>query len=265
MNFLQLEGKSIVVFGVANKKSVAYFIAKTLEEAGANVIYVVRSIQRKEQLTKLFPNAPIYICDVEHQEEIDALAKQLESHGKLAGIVHSNAFADYSDGIQPFHATKRQHFLQAVDISCFSLIAICNALRELLTPDASVVTIGISTTRMASESYGYMAPVKAALESSLAFLAKSFSRFSEVRFNSVSAGLLKTSASAGIPGYVDAYLFAEKAIPRHRGVTTQEVANTATFLLSPRSSGINAQSIVIDAGMSINYFDAEIIKRVAGE
>ena len=265
MNFLQLEGKSIVVFGVANKKSVAYFIAKTLEEAGANVIYVVRSIQRKEQLTKLFPNAPIYICDVEHQEEIDALAKQLESHGKLAGIVHSIAFADYSDGIQPFHATKRQHFLQAVDISCFSLIAICNALRELLTPDASVVTIGISTTRMASESYGYMAPVKAALESSLAFLAKSFSRFSEVRFNSVSAGLLKTSASAGIPGYVDAYLFAEKAIPRHRGVTTQEVANTATFLLSPRSSGINAQSIVIDAGMSINYFDGEIIKRVAGE
>ena len=265
MNFLQLEGKSIVVFGVANKKSVAYFIAKTLEEAGANVIYVVRSIQRKEQLTKLFPNAPIYICDVEHQEEIDALAKQLESHGKLAGIVHSIAFADYSDGIQPFHATKRQHFLQAVDISCFSLIAICNALRELLTPDASVVTIGISTTRMASESYGYMAPVKAALESSLAFLAKSFSRFSEVRFNSVSAGLLKTSASAGIPGYVDAYLFAEKAIPRHRGVTTQEVANTAAFLLSPRSSGINAQSIVIDAGMSINYFDAEIIKRVAGE
>ncbi len=265
MSFLQLDGKSIVVFGVANKKSVAYFIAKTLEEAGAKVIYVVRSIQRKEQLTKLFPNAPIYICDVERQQEIDALAKQLESHGKLAGIVHSIAFADYSDGIQPFHATKRQHFLQAVDISCFSLIAICNALRELLTPDASVVTIGISTTRMASESYGYMAPVKAALESSLAFLAKSFSRFSEVRFNSVSAGLLKTSASAGIPGYVDAYLFAEKAIPRHRGVTTQEVANTAAFLLSPRSSGINAQSIVIDAGMSINYFDAEIIKRVAGE
>jgi enoyl-[acyl-carrier protein] reductase I len=265
MSFLQLDGKTFVVFGVANKKSVAYFIAKTLEEAGALVVYVVRSQQRKEQLAKVIPNAPMYVCDVERQEEIDALAKQLESHGKLSGIVHSIAFADYSDGIQPFHATKRQHFLQAVDISCFSLIAICNALRELLNPDASVVTIGISTTRMASESYGYMAPVKAALESSLAFLAKSFSRFSEVRFNSVSAGLLKKSASAGIPGYVDAYLFAEKAIPRHRGVTTQEVANTAAFLLSPRSSGINAQSIVVDAGMSINYFDSEIISRVAGE
>jgi enoyl-[acyl-carrier protein] reductase I len=117
---------------------------------------------------------------------------------------------------------------------------------------------------MASESYGFMAPVKAALDASLAFLAKSFSRFSKVRFNAVGAGLLKTSASAGIPGYVDAYLFAEKAIPRGKGLTTQEVADTAIFLLSPRSSGINAQTLIVDAGMSTNYFDQAIIQRVAG-
>jgi enoyl-[acyl-carrier protein] reductase I len=104
-----------------------------------------------------------------------------------------------------------------------------------------------------------MAPVKAALESSLAFLTKSFSRFSQVRFNSVSAGLLKTSASAGIPGYVDAYLYAERIIPRGQAVTTDEVANVAAFLLSPRSSGICAQSIVVDAAMSINYFDQQVI------
>jgi enoyl-[acyl-carrier protein] reductase I len=116
---------------------------------------------------------------------------------------------------------------------------------------------------MASESYGFMAPVKAALDSSLVFLAKSFSRFSQVRFNAVGAGLLKTSASAGIPGYVDAYLFAEKAIPRGKGLKTQEAADTAVFLLSPRSSGINAQTIVVDAGMSTNYFDQSIIKKVA--
>ena len=112
---------------------------------------------------------------------------------------------------------------------------------------------------MASESYGFMAPVKAALESSLAFLTKSFSRFSQVRFNAVSAGLLKTSASAGIPGYVDAYLFAEQVIPRKEALKTEEVANTAAFLLSPRSSGITAQSVVVDAGMSINYFDRELV------
>jgi enoyl-[acyl-carrier protein] reductase I len=136
---------------------------------------------------------------------------------------------------------------------------VSNAFKELLDVQASVVTISISTTRMASENYGFMAPIKAALDSSLAFLAKSFSRFSQIRFNAVAPGLLKTSASAGIPGYVDAYLFAEQVIPRKQAVQTQEAANVALFLLSPRSSGINAQSIVVDAGMSINYFDSDIV------
>jgi enoyl-[acyl-carrier protein] reductase I len=125
-----------------------------------------------------------------------------------------------------------------------------------------VVTISISTTRMASENYGYMAPIKAALDSSVAFLAKSFSKFSRVRFNAVAPGLLKTSASAGIPGYVDSYLYAEQVIPRKQAVQTQEAANVAAFLLSPRSSGINAQSVVVDAGMSINYFDSQIVAKV---
>ena len=138
-------------------------------------------------------------------------------------------------------------------------------MKDLLDPDASVVTISISTTQMASESYGYMAPIKAALDSSLAFLAKSFSRFSRVRFNAVAPGLLKTSASAGIPGYVDAYLYAEQVIPRKKAVQTEEVAHAAAFLLSPRSSGINAQRIVVDAGMSINYFDRELIERAMRE
>jgi enoyl-[acyl-carrier protein] reductase I len=97
------------------------------------------------------------------------------------------------------------------------------------------------------------------------FLAKSFSRFSRVRFNAVAPGLLKTSASAGIPGYVDAYLYAEKVIPRKQALQTEEVASVAAFLLSPRSSGINAQKIVVDAGMGINYFDRELIERVLRE
>lgn len=259
-DFLQLENKRILVFGVANKKSVAYRIAQTLEQAKASVVYVVRSQERKSQLSKLLGERPIYVCDVEHQTQIDALAGDLKKDfDGFDGLVHSIAYADYSAGIKPFHETTRQQFLQAVDISCFSLMALCNSLKDQLHSQASVVTIGISTTRMASESYGFMAPVKAALESSLAFLTKSFSRFSQVRFNSVSAGLLKTSASAGIPGYVEAYLYAERVIPRKAAVTTEEVANTAAFLLSPRSSGITAQSIVIDAGMSINYFDNQIV------
>jgi enoyl-[acyl-carrier protein] reductase I len=225
------------------------------------VIYVVRSEARKESLSKLLKDAPIYICDVEHQQEIDQLQADIsQKYDVIHGLVHSIAFADYSAGWLPFHETPRAAFLQAVDISCFSLIAVCNAFKDLLDPEqGSVVTISISTTRMAAENYGYMAPVKAALDSSVCFLAKSFSNFSQVRFNAVCPGLLKTSASAGIPGYVDSYLFAEKATLRKSAVQTSEVADTVAFLISPRSSGINSQGIVIDAGMGTNYFDNQII------
>ncbi|MBX3421636.1 MAG: SDR family oxidoreductase [Pirellulaceae bacterium] len=264
-DFLQIAGKRYLVCGVANKKSVAFRVAQTLEEFGAEVVYSVRSTQRKQELERLLPGRAIYVCDVEHQAQIDELAGRLSQDFQgFHGLLHSIAFADYSQGIAPFHETTRRQFLQAVDISCFSLIALSSALQHQLESNGSVVTIGISTTRMASESYGFMAPIKAALESSLAFLTKSFSRFSQVRFNAVAAGLLKTSASAGIPGYVDSFLYAERVIPRQSAVTTQEVANTAAFLLSPRSSGITAQSIVVDAGMSINYFDRQIVAEATG-
>ena len=221
-----------------------------------------------ESVQKLVGDAPVFVCDVEHEEQIARLREAIgEIRPKLHGLVHSIAFADYVDvaessaDLKPFHETPKAAFLRAVDISCYSLIALSNALRELFDPDASVVTISISTTRMASENYGFMAPIKAALDSSLAFLAKSFSRFSRVRFNAVAPGLLKTSASAGIPGYVDSYLYAEQVTLRKRAVQTEEVANAAAFLLSPRSSGINAQQIVVDAGMSVNYFDRDLVRR----
>ncbi|MCX7426365.1 MAG: SDR family oxidoreductase [Planctomycetia bacterium] len=262
MDFLQLADKTILIVGVANRKSVAYRISRVVEEAGATCVYVVQSDEIKDSVSRLVGDAEIYVCDVEHDDEIARLREELgRRHERFHGLVHSIAFADFSDGMKPFHETGKAQFLQAVDISCFSLVSLCRALKDLLDPDASVVTISISTTRMASENYGYMAPIKAALDSSLAFLAKSFSAFSRVRFNAVAPGLLKTSASAGIPGYVDAYLYAEEVIPRKKAIETDEAANVAAFLLSPRSSGINAQKIVVDAGMSINYFDTGLIRR----
>ncbi len=262
MDFLDLRDKRILVMGIANRKSVAYHIAQVLESAGAKVIYVVRTAERREELRPRLEGREIHVCDVEREADIEALAVELaKAQQPLAGIVHSIAYADYAGGMRPFHETGKAQFLQAVDISCFSLISVSNALREQLAQDASVVTISISTTRMASENYGYMAPIKAALDSTVVFLAKSFSRFSQVRFNAVAPGLLKTSASAGIPGYVESYLFAEQVIPRKRAVQTREAADVAAFLLSPRSSGINAQSVVVDAGMSINYFDAAIVRQ----
>lgn len=266
MDFLQLSGKWILVLGIANKKSVAWHTARVLKEAGARVILSVRSEARAESVRRLFPDDPVFVCDLEHQDQIDALQRSVtELTSELHGIVHSVAFADYSAGWLPFHETPRAAFLQAIDISCFSLMAVSRAFQKQLNPDnGSVVTISISTTRMAAENYGFMAPVKAALDSSLCFLAKSFSQFSRVRFNAVCPGLLKTSASAGIPGYVDSYLFAEKATLRKEAVHTEEVANAVAFLLSPRSSGINAQGIVIDAGMGINYFDNQLIRTPQG-
>ena len=261
MNFLNFENKNILVTGVANKKSVAWFIAKTLEEEGANVIYSVRSEERKKSLEILLRDKTVFVCDVEKEEEIERLKIQVAEHHKvLHGLVHSIAFANYSEGMKPFHETTKKDFLQSIDISCYSLIHLANTFKDLFDQQASVVTVSISTTRMAAENYGYMAPAKAALDSALCFLAKSFSAFSKVRFNSINPGLLKTSASAGIPGYVDSYLHAEKATLRKKALTTQEAANAAVFLLSERSSGINAQGLVLDAGMSTNYFDQGLIK-----
>jgi enoyl-[acyl-carrier protein] reductase I len=265
-DFLQLEGKRILAIGVANRKSVAWHTSQVLTAAGAEVVYVVRNNTRREQVQSLIGDSAVFVCDVEFEEQIGQLSRDLAArYDVFHGLLHSIAFADYEGGFKPFHETAKREFLRAVDVSCYSLIALSSALKNLLARDASVVTVSISTTRMASENYGYMAPVKAALDSSLAFLAKSFSQFSEIRFNAVAPSLLKTSASAGIPGYVDAYLYAQQAIPRKRAVQTEEVAGAAAFLLSPRSSGINAQQIVIDAGMSINYFDREIIRRVTDQ
>ena len=260
-DFLDIAGKNFLVAGIANKKSVATHIAAELQNAGANLVLTVRSAARAETAAKLFPAAQVCVCDVENDADIAALPERVgEKTPLLHGFAHSIAFANYSEGLQPFHATLRRDFLQAVNVSCFSFMAMANALRPLLADDAAAVTVSISSTRTAATNYGYMAPVKAALDSSVVFLAKSFSEFSHVRFNSVNAGLLKTSASAGIPGYIDSYLFAEKLTLRKRNLETAEVARLAAFLLSPASSGINAQNLVIDAGMGVNAFDDAIVR-----
>lgn len=261
MSFLDLSGKVFVVCGVANKRSVAYHIARLLEQEGATVVYSVRSAARRESLHRLLPDRDIFVCDVERDDQITALADAVtQKHSRIHGLVHSIAFANYDSFSGTFHEVSRADFLQCVSASCYSLIALARAFEKLFDAHASVVAISISTTTMAVESYGYMAPAKAALDSAVAFLAKSFSRFSRVRFNTVRAGLLKTSASAGIPGYIDHYLFAEQATLRKEALTTEEVANVALFLLSPRSSGINARGIVVDAGMGTNFFDEQLVR-----
>ncbi len=263
MSFLELREKKFLVVGVANRKSVAWSVAQLLKEEGAEVLYCVRNEKRKAELTSLLSeNDRIFTCDFEKESEILDLQQKLNEieNLKLDGLLHSIAFANYSEGVKPFHQTRRKDFLQATQISSFSLVELSRVCKPFLSNSASVVTIGISSTEVTAENYGYMAPIKASLEASVRYLAKSFSKDCNVRFNSVNAGPLKTSASAGIPGYLLNYLYAEKLTFRKKALQTKEVANLAIFLLSPRSSGINGQGIIIDAGMGLNYFDQEIVQ-----
>jgi enoyl-[acyl-carrier protein] reductase I len=259
MDFLNVANKTFFIAGVANKKSVAYFSAKTLIEHGAKCLFSVQQESQIEAVKKLFPNSPVFVCDVENKEHIASLPDELKKHtDKIDGFLHSLAFANFSEGVKPFMETKREDFLQATQISCFSMVEISHSLKELFTSEASIVTISISNTK--ATSYGYLGPIKAMLDATVPFLAKSFSEFSKIRVNAVGAGPLKTSASAGIPDYIDNYLYAEELTLRKQALETQEVADTVCFLLSPRSSGINASTVMVDAGMSSNYFDQQVVK-----
>lgn len=256
-DWLGLAGRRVLVCGVANKKSVAWHVGTRLQEAGASVEWTVHTEARRAELAPKLAG-PIHVCDVTRDADLAALAAALADGPPLAGAVHSIAHADYSGGWKPFHETPRQAFLAAVDASAYSFVALANALRPRLARDAALVAISISSTRIAAENYGFMAPVKAALDSAVVFLAKSLA---PVRVNAVCAGPLKTASSAGIPGYLASYLFAEALTLRKKGLETREVADGALFLLSPRSSGITAQGLVVDAGMGVNAFDADVVAR----
>ena len=259
--FLGLRDRTYLLTGFANRKSVAWHIGEILEKEGSRLIYTVRTKERKNELLQLKPDSEVIVCDFENAEQVSHLKKHMNEmdRGSIDGILHSIAFANYSEGLKPFHETQLQDYLQATHISSFSLIELANTCKEALKDNASIVTIGISSIEVTAENYGYMAPIKASLEANVRYLAKSFSSFSSIRFNSVNAGPLKTSASAGIPGYLRNYLYAEKLTFRKKALLTQEVANTAVFLLSNASSGINGQGIVVDAGMGLNYFDKEVV------
>lgn len=256
MDFLSVSGKTFYIAGVANKKSVATFSAKTLIENGASCIFSVQKEEQLDAVKKLFPDSSVFVFDVEKDHYLKEKIDQ-----KIDGFLHSLAFANFSDGPRPFHETKREDYLQAAQISSFSLVEMSRQLKDLFNPDSSIVTISISNTK--ATSYGYLGPIKAMLDATVPYLAKSFSEFSNIRVNAVGAGPLKTSASAGIPDYIDNYLFAEELTLRKRALETQEVANTVCFLLSPKSSGINASTLLVDAGMSSNYFDQNVVKTFA--
>ncbi|MBD67137.1 MAG: enoyl-ACP reductase [Halobacteriovoraceae bacterium] len=259
---LDFTGQTYLITGVANKKSVAYFSAKTLSELGAITVFTVQTEEHKTKVQKLFPDSQIIICDVENKEHFEQLTSYLKQNKiELSGILHSMAYANFNPERSKYHETSLEDFMQAAHISCFSLNQFAQACLPSLKDNSSLVTVGISNTK--ATSYGYLGPIKAMLETSVCYLAKSLSEIKKIRVNCVSSGPLKTSASAGIPNYIENFLYAEALTLRQETLHTQEVANTICFLLSEKSSGINAETIVVDAGMSSNYFDQKIVKNFA--
>jgi enoyl-[acyl-carrier protein] reductase I len=259
---MDFKDKWIFIAGIANKKSVAFHTAKLLQQNGASLILSAQNDKNLDQINKFFPDTPSFILDVENEDDISKIKKEIKKHtSEIHGFLHSLAFANFSEGPKPFHETNRKDYLQACQISAFSFTEISNQLKDLFSKDASAVTVSISSTK--ATSYGYLGPIKAMLETSVCYLAKSFSEFSNVRFNSVGAGPLKTSASAGIPDYIENYLYSEQLTLRKEALKTPEVASVIQFLLSPLSSGINATNQIVDCGMSSNYFDQDIVKGYA--
>lgn len=184
---LELQDKFFFIMGVANKKSVAAFTANSLIAEGAQVIFSAQNEANLKAINKLFPDSHAFICDVEKEEDIQNISKNiLTVTNKIDGYLHSIAFANFEAGPKPFHETSRKDYLQACQISSFSLTEVSDAISELLTNSASIVTVSISNTR--ATSYGYLGPIKSMLESSVAYLAKSLSEKAAIRVNSVGAG-----------------------------------------------------------------------------
>jgi len=245
------------ITGVNNKKSIAYSVAKTLLLEKENCVFSVQNQEQYDFIKIQFPDSPVLKCNLAETSEIANWPLFLKDQKiKLKGLLHSVAFARLNPEWS-FESTPWDAFQEALRISCFSLMELSHHLKPFFEENASVVTLSISNTR--ATCYGYLGPIKAMLNSLIDYLAKSFSKDSRVRFNAVAAGPLKTSASAGIPGYVDNYLFSEQLTLRKNNLTTQEVADTTLFLLSEKSSGLNGTTITVDAGMSVNYFDEEVV------
>jgi enoyl-[acyl-carrier protein] reductase I len=251
MSFLNLNDKTFLIMGVANKKSVATHVASLLLDEGAHCIFTVQKEEQLEVIRKLFPQSPALVCDVSEKSHLLKL-KEFFSDKKINGLLHSLAYAKFTT--PNFHETPREDFLEATQVSAYSLVEVTHALMNSFKPEASVVTISISNTK--ATSYGYLGPIKALLDAEVPYLAKS----THLRVNAVAAGPLKTSASAGIPGYVEQYLYAEAMTLRKKALETEEVAKAAVFLLSTASSGMNGTSLLIDAGMHCNAFDQDIVK-----
>lgn len=255
-DLLKIKGKNIVVMGVANERSIAWGVAKTLFAVGANVIFTYRKERSLAKLEKLLSAAGyeaklIVQCDVNEDESIhEAFGKIGAEVGTIHGVVHSLAFAHAEDLKNDFVETTRSGYAFAQDTSSYSLIATAREARPFMTDGGSIVTMSYLGAQRVLDGYNVMGVAKAALEASVKYLAYDLGK-ENIRVNAISAGAIRTLSAKGIASFNTILTQIEEQAPLRRNVTQEEVADMTLVTLSNLSRGVTGEIIYVDAGYNI--------------
>ena len=249
-----LTGKKALIMGVVNDRSIAYGIARRLREHGADLAfsYAAEPIKKRlEPLSRELDGEFIFPCNVSSDEEIAASAELVRKKwGKVDILVHSIAYANREDLMGRFIDTSREGYRIALDVSSYSLVALCKAFEPMFTPDASVMTMSYYGSGKVVANYNAMGVAKAALEACVRYLAVDLGK-SGVRVNAISAGPVKTMAASGISGFRDILSRIEEKAPLGRNITIDDVGKAALFLASDLSSGMTGETLFVDSGYNI--------------
>src|SRR5579863_3563025 len=249
--------RTAVIFGLANKRSIAWAIAQKLQQAGWRLAITYQNerleLEAKDLIADL-PGAAGFMCDVTQDEQIARLFEELKSrYGVLNGLVHSIGFAPESDLKGEFVNTTREGFRIAHDISVYSLIAVARGALPLMSSGGGIVTLTYYGAEKVVPKYNVMGVAKAALEATVRYLANDLGS-KAIRVNAISAGPIKTLAARGIANFSDMLKTQTERAPLKRTVDPGEVGSTATFLLSDAGSGITGETIYVDCGYNIMGF-----------
>lgn len=251
-----LSGKKVVIMGIRNKWSIAWGAAQSAYEQGAEVIFTCGSMEKIEKIKELtdeIPNSKVYACDASSDESIRECLEQIkQNHGKVDGILHAIAHANTEDLRNDFILTSRSGYAHACDVSAYSLVATVRIAKELdlLNEGASIVSYTYYGSEKAIEGYNVMGVAKAALESSIRYLAKDLGK-DGMRVNGISAGPIKTLSAKGIKDFNTILDIVEEKAALHQNVTPRQVGDATSFLFSDLSSAITGEIIHVDNGFSI--------------
>jgi enoyl-[acyl-carrier protein] reductase I len=250
-----LDGKIGVVFGVANKRSIAWAIAQAWKDAGATLAFTYQGERLKEnveELTAAFgTNVLLLPCDVSLDEDIHRVFATLrERYGRLHLLLHSVAFAPKDALDNPFIQTRREAFRVALDVSAYSLVAVVREAAPLMSQGGSILSLSYYGAEKVVPHYNVMGVAKASLEAATRYLAYDLGP-RQIRVNCLSAGPVNTVAARGIAGFADMLKHYETRAPLRRNVLPEELGATATFLASDGAAAITGQVIYVDCGYQI--------------